>query len=103
MRVVLLQTVALLLTLIAWGSDVLHVMHLGAEETLAEHESTTGNEEPDAPRSDGLTDDVTIAHDAMAWCLPPRKSRALFEQLQNPEGDEHSLGLMRPPRTTQSS
>lgn len=103
MRVVLIQIVALLLTLIAWSSDVLHVMHLGADETLAQHESTTGNEEPDAPRNDGLTDEVAIEHETITLCLLPRNDRARVEQLASPEGDDHSLALMRPPRTTPSA
>lgn len=99
MRVVLVQTIALVLTLTAWGSDVMHVMHLGAAETLVEHEATTGNEEPDAPRTDGLGDEVAITVEALDLCMASITKRQTSDQFRGPAGDDHSLGLMRPPRT----
>jgi hypothetical protein len=103
MRLLVLQTLALVLTCLAWGSDVLHMMHIGADETFAEHDASTGNEEPEGPRADGLGDEVAISSEAPAILDAPAKARALHVALVAPSGDGHSLGLMRPPRDARSA
>lgn len=98
MRLIMFQTIALLLTLTAWGSDVLHIMHMGAEESLAQHGATTGNEEPDGPRNDGIGDEPAITTDAIAVDALPSKGSIPLDYRVRCDGDDHSRALMRPPR-----
>jgi hypothetical protein len=96
-------TLALLLTLTAWANDVLHIMHLGAAETLAEHEATTGNEEPDAPRNDGIGDEPAITIDALDLATMATRSGCALDHSVGSDGDDHSRDLMRPPRTARTA
>jgi hypothetical protein len=97
-RGVFLQIVALSLTLFAWSNDVLHIMHLGADETLAQHDASTGNEEPDTTRTDGLTDEVALAPDRISVRPVLRGSLAPARQDASREGEDHSRIPTRPPR-----
>lgn len=82
----------------AWSSDVLHVMHLGADETLAQHDATTGNEEPDSTRGDGLSDDLAVEPERFLLPVPSRARQPVFARPDDAAGDDHSRILTRPPR-----
>jgi len=99
----IVRVVALLLTLTAWSADVLHIMHVGAEETVAEHDATTGDEEPDTSSGDGLSDEPAIVVELASLDASSTKGTGAHELHTGPVGDDHGRDLMRPPKADRAA